>query len=119
MSRIGDAMDGLLAELVGAGLAATNDPSLVPNLVAEHGYAIALEPPTVPRMTLAGSLVLEVPVRVAVAPPGGLLEYEAAWTALETLPGLLGAAEATREALNYGDVSFPGYLVTVTTRTNL
>lgn len=117
MSAIGDEVDALVAHLVAAGLAATADPTAVLSMAAEAGYCALVAPPEVSRVLLDGALVLQVPVRVAVRPPGGLGDYRLAWEALETLVAVLPASEVTREPLTLNDQILPGYLVSATRRT--
>lgn len=116
MSAIGDAMAAVVAAIADAGLSVTDTPDLLLPKVQESGYCILVEPPDITAGLLSGTLTLQVACRLAVRPPGGLADYQVAWAALEALPRILGAPDATREPVSIGEQTLPGYLITVKVR---
>lgn len=116
MSAIGDLLTGIAAQLTGAGVQATCDPKVFPQLVAQHGAAALVEAPTPTGRLLPGRVDLSIPVWLCGA-TNDLAGMEAVWALVPTLIGALTVQGANPPgAWRYADLALPGYKFTVTRR---
>ena len=117
MSAVADVVDGMVAALVAAGVPATAEPDLLPQLVAAHSAAALVMPPAVEHRTLSGAMRLLADVHLVGAPPGGRAQLAPVWDHLGAAMGALTVGDATVTPLTLGGVTFPGYLLAAHPRT--
>lgn len=116
MSDILDALTAVAATLVAAGVPATTDPAVFPQLVAQGGAAALIEAPTPTGRLLAGRIDLSIPVWLCGA-SNTQTAMDAVWALLPTLIGVLAPQAANPPGeWRTGDIALPGYQFTIVRR---